>query len=253
MTPHKDSCLAPPPSAPTPRLPLSPVLSAALQVCHPQAAGIARGETEPWGAVPPGRDAQPVRRCGTCTVDLDALADWRSDGGVTTVAMASTGVSGRPLVALVEARGLEGLLLAPRPAQRAPGRPTPARLDGQGLQRLHAYGLRAAAFRPAEQVWGLRRALRPRPMLRTYGAPHVQPRHKAVPHMPLNLSQVVRALTRVTGLAMLHASIAGERAPLTLAQLRPPHCQPREAEMAQALQGTWRAEPLWALQHAVAL
>jgi len=41
-----------------------------------------------------------VRRFGTFTVALDALADWRSDGGVTTVAMASTGVSWMPLFEL---------------------------------------------------------------------------------------------------------------------------------------------------------
>jgi hypothetical protein len=41
-----------------------------------------------------------VRRCGTFTADLDALADWLLDGGVTTVAMESTGVYGIPLFAL---------------------------------------------------------------------------------------------------------------------------------------------------------
>ena len=99
-TPHKDFCLDACPSVPTPTLPLSPVLSDALQVCHPHAAGIDIGEAEPWGAVPPGRAPQPVRRFGTCTVDLDALADWLIDCGITTVAMASTGVYGRPLLAL---------------------------------------------------------------------------------------------------------------------------------------------------------
>ncbi len=100
MTPHKDSCLDLPPAVPTPLLPQSPVLSEALQVCHPHAAGIDIGAAEHWVAVPPGCDPPPVRRFGTFTVALDALADWRSDGGVTTVAMASTGVSWMPLFEL---------------------------------------------------------------------------------------------------------------------------------------------------------
>ena len=179
MTPHKDSCLDPRPSAPTPLLPLSPVLSDALQVCHPHAAGIDIGEAEHWVAVPPGRAPQPVRRFGTFTADLDALADWLIDCGVTTVAMASTGVSWMPLFARLEARGLEGLLIDPRQAKRAPGRPTTDRLDCTWLQRLHAYGLLAAAFRPAEQVCVLRSSLRHRQMLLTYGAHHMQPRPKA--------------------------------------------------------------------------
>ena len=37
--------------------------------------------------MPPGCDPQPVRRFGTITADLDALADWLLDCGVTTVAM----------------------------------------------------------------------------------------------------------------------------------------------------------------------
>ena len=73
MTPHKDYCLDLPPSVPTPLLPQSPVLSEALQVCHPHAAGIDIGEAEHWVAVPPGCDPQPVRRFGTFTADLDVL------------------------------------------------------------------------------------------------------------------------------------------------------------------------------------
>ena len=50
--------------------------------------------------MPPGCDPQPVRRFGTFTADLDALADWLIDCGVTTVAMESTGVSWIPLCEL---------------------------------------------------------------------------------------------------------------------------------------------------------
>jgi hypothetical protein len=80
----------------------------------------------------------------------------------------------------------------------------------------------------------------------TYGAHHLQHRPKARQQMNRTLSQVVRDLTGVTGLAILQAILAGERDPLTLAQLRHPHGQHREDEMAQALQGPWRAEPLFA-------
>ena len=139
MTPHKDYCLDPRPPA-TPTLPQSPVLADALQVCHPHAAGIDIGEAEHWVAVPPGCDPQPVRRFGTFTVDLDALADWLIDCGVTTVAMESTGVYWIPLFELLEARGVQVLLIDPRQAKRAPGRPKTDRLDCKWLQRLHAYG-----------------------------------------------------------------------------------------------------------------
>ena len=155
------------------------MLSDALQVCHPHAAGIDIGEAEHWVAVPPGCDPQPVRRFGTFTVDLDALADWLIDCGVTTVAMESTGVYWIPVFELLEARGVQVLLIDPRQAKRAPGRPKTDRLDGQWLQRLHAYGLLAGAFRPEDQVCVLRGSLRHRQMLLTYAAHHIQHMHKA--------------------------------------------------------------------------
>jgi hypothetical protein len=167
--------------------------------------------------------------------------------------MASTGVSWIPLFELLEARGLQVCLIDPRQAQRAPGRPTTDRLDCQWLQRLHAYGLRAAAFRPAAQICVLRSSVRHRQMLLTYGAHHIQHRHKALQQMNLTLPQVVSDLTGATGMAILKAIIAGERDPLTLAKLRNPYCQHSEDDIAKALQGTWRAEHLFAFQQAVAL
>src|ERR1043166_8811684 len=171
MTPHKDYFLDPPPAPTTPTLPPSPVLSEALQICHPHAAGIDIGEAEHWVAVPPGGDPQPVRRFGTFTADLDALADWLLACGVTTVAMESTGVSWIPLFELLEARGLQVLLIDPRQAKHVPGRPKTDRLDCKWLQRLHTYGLLAGAFRPDAHVWGLRSYLRHPQMLLPY-VPH---------------------------------------------------------------------------------
>ena len=71
--------------------------------------------------------------------------------------------------------------------------------------------------------------------------------------MDLKLTQVVSAITGVTGMAILTAIIAGDRDPVTLATLRHPHCHDQEDDIAKALQGTWRAEHLFALQQAVAL
>ena len=229
------------------------MLSDALQVYHPHAAGIDIGEAEHWVAVPPGCDPQPVRRFGTFTADLDALADWLIDCGVTTVAMESTGVYWIPLFELLEARGLQVLLIDPRQAKRVPGRPKTDRLDCKWLQRLHTYGLLAGAFRPDAHVCVLRSYLRHRQMLLTYAAHHIQHMHKALEQMNLKLTQVVSEITGVTGMAILKAIIAGERDPQRLAKLRNPHCHHDEDDIAKALQGTWRAEHLFALRQAVEL
>jgi hypothetical protein len=49
-------------------------------------------------------------------------------------------------------------------------------------------------------------------------------------------------------MAIIKAIVAGERDPVTLAKLRNPHRQHDEDEIAKALQGTWRAEHLFALR-----
>src|SRR5256712_7848354 len=90
-------------------------------------------------------------------------------------------------------------------------------------------------------------------MLLTSAAHHIQHMHKALQQMNLKLTQVVSDITGATGMAIIKAIIAGERHPQHLAQLRNARCHHDEDDIAKALQGTWRAEHLFALQQAVAL
>ena len=55
-------------------------------VLGPNAAGIDVGAREVFVAVPPGRDEHPVRVFATFTEDLECLADWLVQCGVTAVA-----------------------------------------------------------------------------------------------------------------------------------------------------------------------
>ncbi|HEV8717842.1 MAG TPA: IS110 family transposase [Candidatus Binatia bacterium] len=224
-----------------------------LAAVNLHAAGIDIGATEHWVAVPADCDPQPVRRFGACTADLEASAEWLSACGVTTVAMESTGVYWIPLFELLEARGFAVVLADAREVQRAPGRPKSDVQACQWLQRLHTYGLLAAAFRPPEQVCVLRSYLRQRAMLVSYAGHHIQHMQKALTQMNLKLQHVVSDVTGVTGMAIRKAVLHGERDPEHLAKLRTRHCQHTEAEIARALQGNWRAEHLFALQQAVEL
>lgn len=103
-------------------------------------------------AVPPSDAQQPVRGCGASTADLAALADWLATCGITTIAMASTGVSWMPLFALLETRGCAVLLVDPPPGQKSTGRPTSDVHDWQWIQRLHTCGLLAGAGRTTRSV-----------------------------------------------------------------------------------------------------
>jgi transposase len=99
----------------------------------------------------------------------------------------------------------------------------------------------------------LRSSLRHRQMLLTSAAHHIQHMQKALQQMHLKLTHVVSDITGATGMALLRAILAGERDPVTLAKLRNPQCQHDADDIAKALQGTWRAEHLFALQQAIAL
>jgi transposase len=224
-----------------------------LQVTNPDAAGIDVGAGEHWVAVPADRDAEPVRRFGTCTADLEAIAEWLQSCGVTTVAMESTGVYWIPLYELLEARGLAVQLVDARQVARAPGRPKTDANDCQWIQRLHSYGLLSAAFRPQDQVVVLRAYLRQRDMLVTYAGQHIQHMQKALEQMNVKLTEVVSDITGVTGMGIIQAILRGERDPVALAQRRDPRCKESEATIARALLGTWRQEHLFALRQAVAL
>ena len=243
MTPRKDNFPHP---MPRPR-------RGALQVTNPGAAGVDVGADAHWACVPADRDPEPVRRFGTCTADLEGLADWLQRCGVTTVAMESTGVYWIPLYELLEARGFQVLLVDARQVARAPGRPKSDAKDCQWIQRLHSYGLLSAAFRPQDQVVVLRAYLRQRDMLVTYAGQHIQHMQKALEQMNVKLTEVVSDITGVTGMAIIKALLRGDRDPVELAKLRDPRCKESAATIARALYGNWRPEHLFALQQAVAL
>jgi transposase len=241
-----------------------PVVVETLPVLHAHAAGIDLHARAHWVAVPPGSAPAPaadhpanlpahIRKFGTCTADLEALADWLTVCKVTTVAMESTGIYWVPLFELLERRGFQVSLIDPRQTKHVPGRPKSDVLDCQWIQRLHSCGLLSASFRPNDEMVELRGYMRQRLMLLEYGSCHIQHMQKALELMNVKLPEVVKDITGVTGMAIIKAILRGERDPLKLAARRNSRCKRTEAEIARALYGNWRAEHLFALEQAVNL
>ena len=223
-----------------------------LDVLHPDAAGVDVGSDFHVAAVTsPDRADVLVRTFGACTADLEDLADWLAQHGVTTVAMESTGVYWIPLYDLLQSKGLSVLLVDPRQIQRAPGRPKTDALDAQWIRRLHSLGLLSGAFRPEEDFRVLRSYVRQRANLIRHASGHIQHMQKALEQMNVKLTEAVSDVTGKTGMSIIKAILAGERDPAALARLRDPRCKQDATQIARALQGTWRGEHLFELKQAV--
>jgi len=229
----------------------NPARSSGLARFNAHAAGIDIGAADHWVAVPANRDAQPVRRFGTFTADLYAIAQWLEQCGIQTVVMESTGVYWIPLFEVLETRGFEVKLVDAHHVKQVPGRKTDVQ-DCQWLQELHSYGLLRGAFRPDDEVCVLRSYLRQREGLIGDASRAIQHMQKALEQMNVKLTEVVSDLTGKTGMTIIQAILAGERDAKRLATHRDPRCKQNQATLAKALQGTWRQEHLFALEQAVA-
>ena len=219
---------------------------------HRRAAGVDIGSTFHVVAVPSDLATEPVRSFRSFTADLNQLADWLVSLGITTVAMESTGIYWIPVFEILEARGLEVVLVNARDAKNVPGRKTDVN-DAQWIQQLHTYGLLRASFRPAADITALRAFLRHRERLVEYAASHVQHMQKALMQMNLQLHHVVSDITGVTGMNILRAIIAGERNPDVLALHRDVRCKASVATICEALTGNYRPEHVFALRQAIEL
>ena len=235
-----------------------------LEVVHRHAAGVDAHAREhfvcvpadavPAGFVNPDPQLPPfVRRFGTNTADLEAIADWLRQCDVTTVAVESTGIYHLALVEVLEKHGIEVVIVDPRQTAHAPGRPKSDVLDCQWIQRLHSYGLLRASFRPGPEIRKLRSYQRQREMLLRYAASHVQHMQKALEQLNCKLPEVVSDITGLTGMLIIKAIVRGVRDPQRLAAYRHENCKATEAEIAAALQGTWQEEYLFDLRQALRL
>jgi len=221
-----------------------------LDIVYPDCAGIDVGSAEHWAAIDPQRGADSVRRFGSFTDELVALADWLAGHGVRQVAMEATGVYWIPIYEVLDARGFEVHLVNARATRQVSGRKSDV-LDCQWIRQLMAHGLLRGAFRPSDGICRLRSLVRQRGTKvqeQTRCVAHMQ---KALTQMNVQLDQVLGDLMGKTGTAILRAIVAGERDPVRLASLRDRRVRADEATVARSLHGNWREEHLFALAQAL--
>jgi transposase len=192
-----------------------------------------------------GQVSQEGRAFATTSLSLLALSDGLVEPPCPVVAMASPGVSWKPV-----SHGLAGTVevcIGNAPAMRRPGQKTDKR-EAAGIAARLAHGLIRPSCVPPPAIGALRDVTRPRgAWVQTRS--HSKTRgHQLLEDTKLKRGRVVSALFGVTGRRLLAALVAGARAPQVLASLALGALQHQRPQLALARtgqctahHGTWRA------------
>ncbi len=222
------------------------------ELINPNAAGVDIGSKEHWACVPTDRAEKKIRQFGTFTSDLEAMADWFKQCGITSVAMEATGVYWISLFQILERRGFRVVLVNARQTKNVAGRKSDVQ-DCQWIQRLHTYGLLQGSFRPEDPYCVLRTYLRHRDELVSARSTQCQHMQKALQQMNIQLTQVLSDVTGVSGLAIIKGILDGQRDPVKLAGMVDRRVRATTLTIQKALVGDYRKEHLFVLKLAFEL
>jgi hypothetical protein len=184
-----------------------------LSLIRRNAAGIDLGSERHWVCAPSADgNGREVADFGATTSALMQMAAWLKARHVESVAMESTGVYWIAPHEILEAQGLEVLLVDTRQLARVPGRDKktdPA--DCEWIQRLHSCGLLRGSFRPPESICMLRTLVRDKATLVAESGDWVRRMQKSLDQMNVRVHRAVSDLDGVTGMAIVRAIAKGER------------------------------------------
>jgi transposase len=219
-----------------------------LPVLNERAAGIDVGSESLHVSI--AGDAPRV--FGTMTCDLEQLREYFLQQGVKSAALEATGVYWLCTYEVLEAAGIEVLVVNGRHVKNVPGRKSDM-ADCQWLATLHAHGLLRSGFVPDGSIRRLQDYMRLRQDKIAMAASHVQHMQKALERMNIKLHDVISSLTGKSGQAVIKAILAGERDPQRLLELCDVQIRQKKADaVRESLRGTWKEEHLFALRQAVA-
>ena len=223
---------------------------AGLPVVRHRVAGIDLGSERHWVCAPTVEGSgREVAEFGGTTSELIRMAQWLKERTVESVAMESTGVYWIAPHEVLEAEGLEVLLVDTRQLARVPGRDNKSDpFDCEWIQRLHSCGLLMGSFRPKEAVCMLRTLVRDKGNLVAEVGDWLRRMQKSLDQMNVRVHRAVSEIDGVTGMAILRAIVEGERDARKLAKMRDPRCSKSEEEIAEQLRGHWREDHLFSLR-----
>ena len=169
--------------------------------------------------------------------ELERLAGWLAERGVTHVAMEATGVYWKAVYNVLEGAGrFTVLVVNPEHVKAVTGRKTD-RADAQRLAFLLRHDLLHGSFIPDREQRELRELTRARTALVRERARVVQRLEKVLEGENIKLGAVVTQLLGASGQAMLDAALQGVTDPEELAGLAHGKLRPKHDLLVQALAG----------------
>ena len=149
-----------------------------------------------------------IQTFSTTTFYLLELIDWIKEHKCTHVAMESTGVYWKPIVNLLEAEGIEFLVVNAQHIKAVPGRKTDVK-DAEWIAKLLRHGLLKASFIPNREQRELRELVRYRRSIIEERARQLNRIQKVLEGANIKLGSVVSNIVGVSSLDMLRSIANG--------------------------------------------
>jgi transposase len=212
-----------------------------MQIISERCAGLDIGKDEIVACVRTpatsgrGRNSE-LRVFASFTSGIEELADWLASNGVSDVVMEATGQYWKPVWYVLEDREFQLRLVNARHVKMVPGRKTDL-ADAAWLAQLLEHGLLGASFVPPPEIRELRDLTRYRKRLIQTHTAEQQRAQKILEDAGIKLDSVASDIFGVSGRAMLHALISGERDPEVLAELAKGKLRGKIPMLREALRG----------------
>ncbi len=194
----------------------------------------------------PGKTVKQTRSFSTMTCGLEDLLAWLSKAGCRHVAIESTGVFWRPVHNMLEAAGIEVILVNAQHVKNVPGRKTDVK-DAEWIADRLRHGLLHASFVPPPEIRDLRALTRYRTTLVRQRADECNRIQKLLETCNIKLASVATDVLGVSGTSILRSLCEGVDDPVTLAGLAKGRLRPKIPQLIEALRGQFRPARRWLL------
>ncbi|TFV52274.1 IS110 family transposase [Geodermatophilus sp. DF01-2] len=171
------------------------------------------------------------------TQSIMDLADQLAEQQIERITVESTSDYWRGFFYLLEARGLEVMLVNAREVKNVPGRPKTDKLDAVWLAKLTERGMLRPSFVPPEPIRVLRDYTRLRTDLTVERTRHWSRLEKLLEDALIKITTVASRIDGVSVREMIEALIAGERDPRVLAGFARGRMRMKHTALVEALTG----------------